>query len=112
MKAPYNEGAALLQVIETNAVRKISEKIQKGEMEYNETLEYKGYLGEPVIGTLSVSRVGNQLVGLIIEVEEDEALKVIEEYRIKLILIALVMRSKNIAFLTLQSSCLHSYNFV
>jgi methyl-accepting chemotaxis protein len=91
MKEPYINEAALHEVIKTEAVNILSDPIINGDLNFNQTKSYKGYLDKEVIGTLSVSRIGNSLVGLVIEVEEGEALGTIENLRNSLLIIALII---------------------
>ncbi|PKM50565.1 MAG: methyl-accepting chemotaxis protein [Firmicutes bacterium HGW-Firmicutes-7] len=91
MKEPYIHGAALNEVLETENVNILSEPIINGDMDFNQTTSYEGYMGKKVIGTLSVSKVGDTLVGLVTEVEEEEALGAIEDLRRNLLIIAAII---------------------
>ncbi|OGO78050.1 MAG: chemotaxis protein [Clostridiales bacterium GWB2_37_7] len=91
MKEPYMNGAALNDALNTEAVNILSDPIINRDLEFNETKSYKGYLGKEVIGTLSVSKIGDNLVGLVIEVEEGEALGAIGKLRSSLLIIALII---------------------
>jgi methyl-accepting chemotaxis protein len=86
MKEPYLNGAALNEVLKTEAVSILSDPIKNGDLEFNQTKSYKGYLGKEVIGTLSVTKIGDSFVGLVIEVEEGEALGAIGELRSSLLI--------------------------
>lgn len=88
MKNPYLQKAALKEVIETEAVDSLSEPIINGDLNFNQTKNYTGYLGKEVIGTLSVSKIGDSLVGLVIEIEKDEALGAIKYLSRYLLMIA------------------------
>lgn len=91
MKEPYIYEAALNKSLETEAVDVLSEPIINGDLDFNQTKRYMGYMGKEVIGTLSVSKIGDSLVGLVIEVEEDEALGAIEHVRRSLLIIAFLI---------------------
>ncbi|OGO80526.1 MAG: chemotaxis protein, partial [Clostridiales bacterium GWC2_40_7] len=91
MKEQYVHEAALNAVLETEAVDILSEPIKTGDLSFNQTKKYTGYTGKEVIGTLSVSKIGNSTVGLVIEVEENEALGAIERLRGSLLVIALII---------------------
>ncbi|MDF2892320.1 MAG: methyl-accepting chemotaxis protein [Clostridia bacterium] len=88
MKEPYANAAALNKALKTEAVRILSDPIMKGDLKFNQTKSYKGYLDKKVIGTLSVSKIGDSLVGLVIEVEEGEALGAIGKLRSGILIIA------------------------
>lgn len=91
MKEPYMNGAALKEVLKTEAVHILSDSINNGDLNFNQTKSYKGYLDKEVIGTLSVSKIGDSLVGLVIEVEEGEALGAIGHLRRSLLIIAFII---------------------
>lgn len=82
---------ALEDSIETEAVNILSEPISNGKLEFNQTSIYKGYTGKDVIGTLSITKIGDSFVGLVIEVEEDEAYGTIAELRRSLWIIVFII---------------------
>lgn len=73
LKAPYSEGAALVEVVDTKAVKLLSDKIINAQMDYTESESYITYTGEEVIGTMSVVEIGSLPVGIVTEVTVDEA---------------------------------------
>lgn len=73
MKEGDLQRRALEDFLDTEAVAILSEPINSGDSMFNETKTYKGYRGKDVIGTLSIAKIGNSFVGLVIEVEEEEA---------------------------------------
>ncbi|MBM7615008.1 methyl-accepting chemotaxis protein [Alkaliphilus hydrothermalis] len=81
MKEQYSEGAALKETLETEAVKILSEPIRLGDLGFNQTKSYKGYMGKGVISTLSIAQIGDSYVGLVIEVEEKEAYKGVSRLR-------------------------------
>lgn len=81
MKGEKLQKIALEDSIETEAIRILSEPINNGELDFNQTSIYEGYAGKKVIGTLSIAKIGDNFAGLIIEVEEDEAYGSIAELR-------------------------------
>ncbi|MGE4283655.1 MAG: methyl-accepting chemotaxis protein [Clostridia bacterium] len=91
MKEPYIDNAALNEVLETEAVNVLSEPIMNGDLQFNQTKSYKSYMGKNVLGTLSVSRIGDRFVGLVIEIEEDEALGAMRSLRRNLLIIASII---------------------
>lgn len=91
MKGQYMEGAVLKEILDTEAAAVLSKPISEGNLEFNETKTYRGHSGNEVIGTLSVAKVGDSLVGLIIEVEEVEGYRGVAELRRSLLIIALII---------------------
>lgn len=91
MKEPYNSEAALKEVLETKNVSILSDSIINGDLTFNKTTSYKGYMGKEVIATLSVSKIGDTLVGLVTEVEKEEALGAIDNLRRSLLIIAIII---------------------
>ncbi|SCY29896.1 methyl-accepting chemotaxis protein [Alkaliphilus peptidifermentans] len=91
LRGQYIEDAALKEVLNTRAVEFLSEPIDQGDQDFNMSDVYMGYMGKTVIGNLSVAKIGENFVGLIIEVEEAEAYKGVDGLRSALLLIALVI---------------------
>jgi methyl-accepting chemotaxis protein len=83
--------AALNEVLQTEVVEILSEPVANGDLQFNQTKSYKSYMGEKVLGTLSVSKIGDRFVGLVIEIEEDEALGVIIHLRRSLLIMASII---------------------
>ncbi len=88
---PLNEKAALIETIDTEASRKLKEAVEKGDISFNETTEYKNYSGEDVLGTLAVTQVGDTFAGLVTEVKRKEAFKVVEGFRQMTVFIAVMV---------------------
>lgn len=63
----------LKDALATEAVSILAEPLLNAEIDFNRTTTYQSYSEKPVIGTLSLARIGDYLAGLVIEVEEDEA---------------------------------------
>ncbi|ACL19305.1 methyl-accepting chemotaxis sensory transducer [Desulfitobacterium hafniense DCB-2] len=59
--------------IETEATSLLAGPLTNEEVAFHQTTTYENYQGKPVIGTLSLVRIGDYLAGLVIEVEEEEA---------------------------------------
>lgn len=89
MKGQYTEGAVLKEILNTKAKDILEKPISEGNLEFNETVNYQGHSGRDVIGTLSVTKIGDSFVGLIIEVEEADGYKGVAELRGSLLIIAL-----------------------
>lgn len=96
--APFNEKAALVEMLESSATAMLRSPIEAGDTSFNETLEYVNYTGHPVIGTLTVTKIGDSYAGLITEVKVKEAFKVVEGFRGTSIMIALVVMIGAMAF--------------
>lgn len=91
VKEQDQQRIALEDVLETEAVSILAEPISSRDIIFNETKTYKGYRKKEVIGTLSIAKIGDSFVGLVIEVEEKEAYGSIEELRRSLLIIILVI---------------------
>ncbi len=73
MLGEFAEDAALKQTISTEAVDVLSAAIREGDLDFNTHHEHLDYLGNPVLGALTVTRLGGDAVGLVVEIDEDEA---------------------------------------
>jgi len=69
----YTQNAALQQTINTRAVELLSGPIRSGNWDFEAQDVYPDYLGNPVLGTLEIVRLGDQPVGLVVEIDEAEA---------------------------------------
>lgn len=69
----YAEDAALKKTIDTEATRLLGSEIVNGNIEFEHIGSYKDYLGNKVYGFMGVIQVGDQHMGLIIEVDDEEA---------------------------------------
>ena len=88
------EGAALNQTIDTYATRHIGEAMKNQQMDALVQEVYQGYTGEMVLGAGSIVNCGDKPLGLIIEVNEDEAMAPVGRMRrgsMFIILIALIL---------------------
>ncbi len=77
----YQEGAVLQESINTEAVEMLSGPIREGSMDYHDYDEYPDYLGNMVLGALQVTTLGDQPVGLIVEIDSDEAFAGVNQMR-------------------------------
>lgn len=93
MKEPFHEAAALKEELDSMAKTLLQEPIANQDFNFTKTLEYRSYTGKDVIGTLSVVQIGDSPVGLIIEVDKDEAYRSIEDLRNTLLIIAILVIS-------------------
>jgi len=81
MQGDYKENAALKERINTDMMPKLLEAIQQHNSNYKETKLYKGYRGQDVFGVGRVIQLGEEFVGVVIEVDKDEAFSGIQQYR-------------------------------
>jgi len=88
---PFNEKAALVETINTEASQKLKVAIEAGNTEYNETLQYQDHMGKMVLGTLTVTQIGDAYAGLVTEVKMQEAFKVVEGFKTTAASIAVVV---------------------
>ncbi|WP_430883434.1 methyl-accepting chemotaxis protein [Fusibacter sp. JL216-2] len=88
---PLNQKAALVETIDTEATNKLQGPVAEGETDFNETIEYENYSGQKVLGTLTVTRVGDTYAGLVTEVKRKEAFQVVEGFRQTTAVIAILV---------------------
>ncbi|GAU77661.1 methyl-accepting chemotaxis protein [Fusibacter sp. 3D3] len=77
--------------IETQGVAVLKTAINDKNLNFNETLNYKNMAGKIVIGTLSVTQIGDWMVGFVTEVPEEEALSKIANVRTHLFRVSAVI---------------------
>jgi methyl-accepting chemotaxis protein len=77
----YAEGAALKHSLSTDIIKSSVQNIKSSNYGSIENGLYDDYTGVPVIGELAVVRLGEEAVGLIIEIDQDEAFKNINTIR-------------------------------
>ncbi|MFW5985334.1 MAG: EAL domain-containing protein [Halanaerobiaceae bacterium] len=68
----YSTGSALKETISSPAVDILREPINQKEFDFSSTEEYQSYRGNHVLGHLAVTRLGDNPVGLIVEIEHRE----------------------------------------
>ncbi len=71
----YKEGAAMKVSIDTYASQKLIKAIGENNKDFTYTGRYTDYMGSEVFGSLSVVEVGGKLTGLIIELDQSEAFR-------------------------------------
>ena len=77
----YADGAALKHSLSTDIIKSSVQNIKSSNYGSIENGLYDDYTGVPVIGELAVVRLGEEAVGLIIEIDQDEAFKNINTIR-------------------------------
>lgn len=87
----YAENAALRETIDTEASEMLSRAISEGDLEYGVEKKYDDYLGKKVMGHLSVSMLGDNPVGFVLEVEEADIYTDINLLRNIVIIIGLLI---------------------
>ena len=70
----FSQNAAFEKSIKTKAVELLSPEIKTGNLDFTFSGLYKDYRGNTVVGDLSVIQIGASTLGLIVEVDESEAL--------------------------------------
>jgi methyl-accepting chemotaxis protein len=91
VKPPYNENAALKEQLQTEVIKVLSTSISNGETEFDKIEFYNGINGEELIGALSVFELGDQYAGLVIEIEQSEALEQVLNLQKNLIALSIVI---------------------
>ena len=92
LSAPrYSELVPFEDFIETRAVDILASQIQAGNRDFRYSEEYLDYRGEPVTGALNVISLGDQPVGLIVEVDTAEAFAAIDELKSIIIIAGIIL---------------------
>ncbi len=73
-KGEYRENSALRKKIQTHATSTLSAPIERADLGFRAQAEYPNYVGDEVLGTLSVVMLGSKPAGLVIEIESGEAM--------------------------------------
>ena len=73
LRGEFANNAALNRTIDTEIVSMAAPLIKGGNTGEYAQGEYFDYVGEPVIGEVTVVRLGNDLVGLVVEIDQAEA---------------------------------------
>ncbi|MCD8501385.1 MAG: methyl-accepting chemotaxis protein [Bacillaceae bacterium] len=71
-RGDYVTQAVLNETMETKATEWLKDPILLNDRSFRTNDQYKNYLGEDVLGTVSTLQMGDELVGLVIEVGSDE----------------------------------------
>ena len=90
MQGEFRQGAALQQSINTRAVELLSGAISANNSDFQSQEEYEDYMGNPVLGAMEVTMLGDAPVGLIVEIDQAEAFAGIAVMRNLMIMLALI----------------------
>lgn len=74
MLGNYTKDSALKETIDTEGTRKLSEAIKNKKLDFKDVSTYIDYLNNPVLGALGLIQIGDNLLGLVIEVDVAEAM--------------------------------------
>lgn len=83
-------GAALNEILETKAAAILEQPISSGDFSFLQAAQYENYLGSEVLGSLGVFQMGDEPMGIVIEVETHEAFQGLHTLR-NYLLIAIVV---------------------
>lgn len=86
----YTSGAAMNVSIETRAVELLSGPVREGNMDFYAQEVYDDYLGNQVLGALEVTMLGDDPVGLVVELDYDEAFAGVYALRNVMVVIGVV----------------------
>lgn len=87
LKGNYTSSSALNKNINTEAVEILANPIMRANTDYSTSKEYLNYQGNPVIGRLQVTSLGDQTVGMVVEIEESEIFAGLEQMQNRNIII-------------------------
>lgn len=73
MLGEYSENAALEKTVSSYAVSRLVEPIETQNLEFIEQALYDDYRGTSVLGGYTVVKIGNTVLGMVVEVDEAEA---------------------------------------
>ncbi len=90
MLGEFQDGAALNQSIRTRAVEHLSGPIRDRNMDFHAQDEYPDYMGNMVLGAMEVTMLGDQPVGLVVEIDYAEAFAAVGTMRNLMLMIALI----------------------
>lgn len=71
-RGDYQQGAALNEILETEAANYLQQPISNGDLSFLHAAQYNNYLGNEVLGSLGVFQMGDEPMGIVIEVETSE----------------------------------------
>lgn len=105
----YSEDKVVLEdVIESGGAKNLKEAIALGNTDYFRTIRYKNLSGGQVIGSLTVTLIGDNYAGLITEVSVKEAFGVVDDYKMTAAIIACVILALSMGFAAVVSKSITS----
>lgn len=81
MLGDYTKDASLKYKVESEGTQRIVEALKRNDTSFTGTDVYHDYNGEMVLGSLGIVKLGDENVGLVIEVDQKEALKKVNDLR-------------------------------
>jgi len=85
-----SSNAALNESMRSEATEPMVEPIQAGNLDYLEITTYVNYLGDPVLGALNVTTLGDEYVGFTVQVNQAEAFAGVDALRNIMMIIGVV----------------------
>ena len=85
-----SSGAALNELMRSEATEPLVGPIQSGDMEFRDVTYYVNYLGNPVLGALNVTRLGEEYVGFVVQVNQAEVFAGVDALRNIMLIIGVV----------------------
>ncbi len=85
-----SSGAVLNEMMRSDATEPLVGPIQSGEVDFQEITYYVNYLGNPVLGALNVTTMGEEVVGFVVQVNQAEVYTGVNALRNIMLIIALV----------------------
>lgn len=90
MLGEFQQGAALNERINTQAVKLLADPIRNNDLDFYTQGVYDDYLGNQVLGALEVTLMGDRLVGLVVEIDSEEAYAGVVTLRNVILLIGII----------------------
>jgi methyl-accepting chemotaxis protein len=87
----YQQNAALEESIDTKAVDILAAPINNENYNFSETGHYREYRDVPVLGQLTVTKIGSEPAGLVVEIDQAEVFAGVNSLRNYLMIIILVV---------------------
>jgi methyl-accepting chemotaxis protein len=89
-KPKYGDLIAFKDKIDSRATQKLKAANEAGQVDFNDATEYRAYRGNKVLGNYMTIRIGETIVGEIVEIDSSEALAAVNALRIAMLLIFLI----------------------
>ncbi len=85
-----SSGATLNEMMRSEATEPLVGPIQSGDMDYQDVTYYMNYLGNPVLGALNVTMLGEEPVGFVVQVDQAEVFAGVDALRNIMLIIGVV----------------------